>query len=242
MAKDPIDTSGTHYISALCTGGCGAYVVAAADYTGQPMCLECRRTGEEIDWEWFAPLGEWHPTVGYSPPGWSGRLSDGKMADFGPAEYETGPNLSPFAAVDESRVFRCIRCREQWPMIVGLSPELMVVAFRDHDRVAHQEGVWLVGGPGGADEAVCAPCGGGDRDKRALPGGPDHSKCLKDKARGWSGRCGCKHRSPDEIDAIAGKNGQNWAPGRWSDPKIAEIASENIKNRWNQLNLWENES
>lgn len=33
--------------------------------TNEAMCLQCRRDGEGIDWEWFAPIGEWHPTVDY---------------------------------------------------------------------------------------------------------------------------------------------------------------------------------
>jgi hypothetical protein len=237
MANQPIDCSRTHYESTQCVG-CPAYVVIAQGFTGVAMCLECRRSHENIDWEWFTPLGEWHPEVGYPAPGSGGVVSDGKQVDFGPAEYETGPNLTPFALVDTSRVFRCIRCREQWPMVVGLTPEEMVRGFADHDRVAHQEGVWLVGGPGGADENVCAPCGGGDRDKRPLPGGPDHSLCLKGKTKGWGGRCGCQHRSRAELDAIVGKNRPNWRPNRWSDPKIVELAAENVQNRWNQPNLW----
>lgn len=242
MANSPIDTSGTHYISALCTGGCGAYVVAAADYHGQPLCLECRRTGEEIDWEWFAPLGEWHPTLGYPAPGSSGRVSDGQNTDFRPAEYEIGPNLTPFAEVDPDREMCCLQCRERWPMVVGLTGEDMVAGFHAHDRVAHEDGVWLIGGPGGADEPVCAPCGGGAHDKRALPDGPDHSQCLKGKVRGWSGRCGCKHRSRDELDAIVGKNRRNWRPNRWSDPEIVDFAAKTVQNRWDQLNLWEGQA
>ena len=238
MADQPIDCSGTPFESRQCR--CGTYVVAVPGAV-DPMCLECRRTSEEIDWEWFAPVGKWHPTVGYAAPGSSGVVSDGKMADFGPAEYEMGPNLTPFALVDESRAFRCIHCREEWPMIVGITEDMMVKAFADHHRVAHEDGVWLVGGPGGADDNVCAPCGGGDRDKRPLPDGPDHSRCLRGQTRGWGGRCGCLHRSRADLDAIVGKNRRNWRPQRWSDPKIADFAAENVKNRVEQLNLWENQ-
>lgn len=239
MANQPIDTAGTPFESRQCR--CGTYVVAVPGAV-DPMCLECRRNQENIDWPWFEPTGQWHPTVGYPAPGSAGRDSEPGWQPIGPAEYETGRNLTPFADLDRSRVFRCIRCGEQWPMIVGLTPEQMVEGFAAHDRVAHEEGVWLVGGPGGADEGVCAPCGGGDRDKRPLEGGPDHGKCLKGQTRGWGGRCGCKHRSRAELDAIVGKNRRNWRPNRWSDPKIVEIAAKNTENRWNQLNLWENQS
>jgi hypothetical protein len=33
------------------------------------MCVECRRNLCAIDWPWFEPIGEWHPTVGYCSPG-----------------------------------------------------------------------------------------------------------------------------------------------------------------------------
>lgn len=240
MADQPVDCTDTHYVPALCLG-CGTHVVTVPGVT-EPLCLDCRRAKERIDWPWLTAEGEWHPTLGYSPPGWSGRLSEPGAAQFGPAEYEIGRNLTPFADVDPDREFSCLICRERWPSVVGLTPEQDMQSLRDHDRVAHSEGVWLVGGPGGADEGVCAPCGGGSRDKTPLPGGPDHAKCLKGTSSGWYGRCGCKHRSRADLDAIVGKNRPNWRPNRWSDPKIVEIAVENVQNRWNQMNLWEGPS
>jgi hypothetical protein len=48
--------------------GCRTNVVAAVDYAGEPMCLECRRRGEGIDWESQDLIGEWHPAVGYPRP------------------------------------------------------------------------------------------------------------------------------------------------------------------------------
>ena len=65
MANQPIDCTESMFRSASCVG-CGTHVVAAVDYNGEPMCLECRRTGEGIDWESQDLIGEWHPAVGYS--------------------------------------------------------------------------------------------------------------------------------------------------------------------------------
>lgn len=224
MAAEPIDTTGSMYVSTPCVTGCGQWVIAIPEHQASARCELCLRAAVGAEIAVFPPPAHWFSANNPVPP---------------PAEYEMGPNLTPFADVDHSRVSRCLRCGEEWPMIVGLPPEAMVCGFADHDRVAHTDGVWLVGGPGGADEAVCAPCGGGDREKRPLPGGPDHGKCLKGQSRGWGGRCGCRHRSRADLDAIVGKNRRGWRPNRWSDPKIVEIAAENVKNRWNQLNLWE---
>lgn len=67
MAKDPIDCTATAFRAAHCSG-CQTNVVAAADFTGESMCLGCRRAAEGIDWESQDPIGEWHPTVGYPRP------------------------------------------------------------------------------------------------------------------------------------------------------------------------------
>lgn len=67
MASQPIDCTATAFRAATCTG-CGTNVVAAVDFTGDSMCLECRRSAEGIDWESQDPIGEWHPAVGYPRP------------------------------------------------------------------------------------------------------------------------------------------------------------------------------
>lgn len=229
MAKEPIDTTGTSYVSVPCATGCGQWVIAIPEHASDAHCETCLRAklGAEAAISAPEPPESWFSAKNPAPE---------------PARYEMGPNLTPFAEVDPDREMCCLQCRERWPMVVGLTGEDMVAGFRAHDRVAHEDGVWLVGGPGGADEPVCAPCGGGDRDKRALPDGPDHSQCLKGKVRGWSGRCGCKHRTRDELDAIVGKNRRNWRPNRWSDPEIVDFAAKTVQNRWDQLNLWEGQA
>lgn len=238
MADEPIDCSGSHYVSARCVG-CGTHVVAVPEQIDQARCLDCRRTHEQITVPWFTPYGKWHPTVGYPAPGSAGAISDGKMTHFGPAEYEIGQKLSHFAPSDPHITLRCVSCGETWPQVLGLDDSGRVRAFADHDRIAHHPNAWLVGGPGGANETICDPCGGGGPEKRPRDGGPDHSKCLKGKKSGWGGRCDCQHRSRAQIDQIVGKTEPGWAPKRWSDPEIVEIAAENVQNRWNQLNLWE---
>lgn len=241
MADQQIDTANTPFVSVPCVGDCRTWVVAVAEHADMAMCLECRRDREKIDWVWFEPFGEWHPTLGYPSPGSGGRIPDPQNPDLGMGKTEKRQKLTPFANIDAETVLRCLKCGEEWPQVEGLDDLGRVRSFAGHDRIVHGVGVWLVGPPGGADEMVCAPCGGGDREKRPLAGGPDHTKCLKGKGKGWSARCGCSHRSREELDQIAGKNDQNgrkWRPARWSDPEIVEIASENVKNRWNQLNLW----
>jgi hypothetical protein len=67
MADQPIDCTESMFRAANCAG-CGTNVVAAVDYDGEPMCLECRRRGEGIDWESQDLIGEWHPAIGYPRP------------------------------------------------------------------------------------------------------------------------------------------------------------------------------
>lgn len=67
MASQPIDCTASAFRAATCTE-CGTHVVAAVDFAGDPMCLECRRAAEGIDWESQDPHGEWHPAVGYPRP------------------------------------------------------------------------------------------------------------------------------------------------------------------------------
>lgn len=228
-------------VTACVCVSCGVPIFSVPDHVPDAKCLDCARGAAGADWAIGTPLGAWHATFDpFLRRIWAD--PDAEMAEFCPAEYEVGTDLTPFAKVDPDTELRCITCGEIWPQILGLADSGRVRAFRDHDRVAHQSDAWLIGGPGGADEPVCAPCGGSDREKRNLPDGPDHSKCRKGKTSGWGGRCGCLHRSRAEIDQIAGKNDENgrkWRPKRWSDPEIVEIAAENVQNRWNQLNLWE---
>lgn len=240
MADDGIALAS---VTACVCVDCGHAIFSVPEKVDVAKCYDCARAAVGADWTIGAPLGTWHLTLDpFLKRKWAN--PDAEMAVFGPLETKKRPKLSHFALSDPNVVLRCIRCREEWPQVLGLHPVGRVQAFAGHDRVVHDEGVWLVGGPGGADEMVCAPCGGGDREKRPLEGGPDHAKCLKGKGRGWAARCGCSHRSRDELDQIAGKTGESgrkWRPARWSDPEIVEIASENVQNRWNQLNLWGDE-
>lgn len=238
MADQPIDTTDTPFVNVACVA-CGTWVIAVPERVDMAMCLDCRRSQEGIDWPWFTAEGDWHPSVGYPAPGSAGVVSEPRMHDFRPAEYEIGPNLTVFADVDGVRDFGCLICRQHWPMIFGVADDQMGAVLSGHHRTFHAVDVWLVGGPGGSRHGVCAPCGGGNRDKTRMPGGPDHSKCLSGRIAGRSGLCDCKHRSRDEIDAIVGKTGSRWRPPRWSDPKIVELAAENVKKRCDQLNLWE---
>jgi hypothetical protein len=40
-------------------------VFSVPEHALDAMCLNCARDDAGVDWEWFAPIGEWHPTVDY---------------------------------------------------------------------------------------------------------------------------------------------------------------------------------
>lgn len=44
---------------------CEVSVFSVPEHASDAMCLNCARETAGIDWEWFAPIGEWHPTVDY---------------------------------------------------------------------------------------------------------------------------------------------------------------------------------
>jgi hypothetical protein len=67
MADQPIETARSPFVAARCVD-CGTHVVAVPGAV-DPLCLQCRRTRCRIDWPWFEPTGDWHPTVGYCAPG-----------------------------------------------------------------------------------------------------------------------------------------------------------------------------
>jgi hypothetical protein len=144
---------------------------------------------------------------------------------------------TPFGAVNPDVVLRCLACSRSWPTVYGITDEQMVQAFAEHDRVWHTDGVWLIGGVGGAGD-VCGPCGGG-RGRDPRPGGPDHALCQR--GRGGRGHgCGCVHRSTEEKDAMVGKvAGKRWRPPRWSDPAVVAVAVANVHRRGEQLHLFE---
>lgn len=226
MASEPIDCSRTPFISVLCTDGCGLYVVATPEQSQWALCIDCR--AKRLNF-----------VIDRSATAWPDRYLSEHNPPPPPAKYKIGKNLTPFATIDPSTDFACLKCRERWPMVEGLDALGQLRAFAGHDRVVHEEGVWLVGGPGGLRDRVCNPCGGQDQEKKSLEGGPDHSKCQKGRSRGWGSTCDCHHREKSEIDAIVGKNRPGWRPLRWSDPLAVQIATENTENRWNQLNLFD---
>lgn len=226
MASEPIDCSRSPFVSVLCADGCGEYVVATPTQSQSALCTQCR--ARRIDFD-----------AGRTVHAWPDRYRSEFNPPPPPAIYEIGKNLTPFADTDPSMEFACLTCRERWPMVAGLDPLGQVRAFAGHDRVVHEDDVWLVGGPGGLRERVCDPCGGQDREKKNLEGGPDHTKCQKGRSGGWGSRCDCRHHSKEEIDRIVGRNRPGWKPLRWSDPLAVRVATENIENRWNQLNLFD---
>lgn len=238
MADQPIDCTGTHFVSVSCTGQCGTWVVCTSEHSATAACLECSRAQAHIDWPWATSITGWHPSVGYPAPGSSGRVSEGILGVEGASPPDGGDHAKTvFATVNPDVVLGCLTCRHIWPTVYGLTDVQMVQAFADHNRYRHTGGVWLIGGPGGADN-MCGPCGGG-RGREKRPDGPDHTLCQRGRG-GVGNDCGCVHRTPEERDAMVGKvAGKRWKPPRWSDPAVVAVAVENVQQRWEQLHLIE---
>jgi hypothetical protein len=225
VAREPIDVTGTAYQSVPCAGGCDEWVIAVPEYANQARCEKClRRQVGLADFVTVEKSPSWFSATNPPPE---------------PAKYEIGPTFSPFADVDPEKQLHCLECGENWPSIAGLTPEMEVKAFADHDRVAHEPDVWLIGPPGGAQHSICAPCGGGSPAKTPLEGGPDHGACLNGRTWSIGGRCDCVHRTRAQLDAIVGKSATRWCPPRWYEPKIVQFAAENTQKRFEQLELLE---
>jgi hypothetical protein len=96
MASDPIDCTASAFRATNCSG-CGTNVVAAVGFTGESMCLGCRRTAEGIDWESQDLIGEWHPAVGY------------------PRELEWLPRLDVRPPTGTEWRWSCVTCRAGGP-------------------------------------------------------------------------------------------------------------------------------
>lgn len=160
---------------------CSATVFVVEDFQGAPKCIDCGRLDAGVEWPWFTPLGEWHPTVGY--------------ASIGLAEQPGGPVPdAPLPAERDGTVVRAAsaeaRCTHGCVIpLVSLSTEDIDTAFRMHYQVAHAPAGWLIGGAGGADGEVCDPCGGGDRGR---PMEPRHDLCRRG-GRGKGRDCSCTH-------------------------------------------------
>jgi hypothetical protein len=118
MATEPIDCTGTAFESHQCVS-CRDYVVVAQGFVGKPMCLGCRRESEGIDWPWFEPFGEWHPTVGY------------------PREL---PSLPVVPVHDSPWRWACVRCRMNGQ---ADNAEHALALQRTHDAYACPAVPWI---------------------------------------------------------------------------------------------------
>jgi hypothetical protein len=116
VADQPIDCTNTAFQAATCSE-CGTHVVAALDFTGKSMCLECRRRAEGIDWESQDLIGEWHPAVGYPrelewlPPRESGPPATGTEWRWACVNCGmNGPADNPDHAASLSRIHDTFAC------------------------------------------------------------------------------------------------------------------------------------
>lgn len=90
---------GSFLVESTCSGqGCSAPVVAVPEQIGTALCIECGRAVQGIDWPAAQPIGQWHPTVGYSSPGLNDYVRPLIEPDPFPAPVRTSRQESAFLA------------------------------------------------------------------------------------------------------------------------------------------------
>jgi hypothetical protein len=80
-------------------------------------------------------------------------------------------------------------------------------AFVVHLRTVHDDGVWLVGRPGGNGGDICNNCAGWNGKEQKALERPRHDLCQKGKGNYRGTNCGCTHDKPHMRGVVLGPDG-----------------------------------
>lgn len=185
MADQPIDTSSRPSMTSVpCADECGSWIVVDRAFTGKGYCTPCL----------IARIGSVAGATIEAPPQWFSKNNPPPP----PAVYPPGADIAAIRVSDPDVAGYCLAHDPPVSIfLMSLDPYDISLAYRMHDILYHAPTRWLIGGPGGATGDICNPCGGGNKDKTPMEGGPRHDLCLRGNPRGgWGRNCPCQHDRP----------------------------------------------